>query len=67
MQRSTFCPNGNRLIEPTVFQTQIVEHPQRLAGEPAELVVMAFRLEFADHHQRNHDLVLGEPRDGPGI
>jgi hypothetical protein len=55
------------LIKPAVFEAQIIEESQRLAGEPAQFVVVAFGLEFADDHQRNDHLVFGEPRTRPGI
>jgi len=50
VQRTALCPNGNRLIKPAVFQPHIIEEAQRLAGEPAELVVVPFGLQLADHH-----------------
>ena len=39
--------------------------PQRLPGEPAELGVVPLALQLADHDQRQHHLVLAEPRRGP--
>ncbi len=67
MQRTALCPNGNRLIQPSVLQPEVVEKTQRLTGEPAQFMVMAFSLQFADHHQRDHYLVLGEPVTRPGV
>ena len=67
MQRAALGPHGNGLIQPAVFESQIVEHAQRLAREPAEFVMVAFGLQLADHHQRNDDFVLGEPVARPRI
>ena len=67
VQRSALCPNGNGLIQPPVLEPQIVEQTQRLAGEPAELMVMAFGFQLTDHHQRNHHFMFGEAGTGPRI
>ena len=67
VERTALCPNGNRPIQPSVLEPKIVEQAQRLSGEPTQLVVMAFGLQFADHHQRNHHLVFGEPAACPGV
>ena len=67
VQRPAFCPNGNRLIQSTVLKTEIIEQPQRLAGEPAQLMMMPFGFEFADDDQRNDHLVFSEPRTRPRI
>ena len=67
LQRTALCANGNRLIQPSVLDPQIVEHPQRLAGEPAQFVVVTFGFQFADDNQRNNDFVLGEPSACPRI
>ena len=67
MQRAALRPNGNRLIQPSVLEPQIVEHPQCLPGEPAQLMMMPLGFQFADDHQRDHDFVLGKPRGRPRI
>ena len=67
MQRAALRPNGNRLIQPTVLEPQVVEHPQRLPREPAKLMVMPLGLQFADDHQRDHHFMLGKPCACPGI
>ena len=54
-------------VEAAVLQAQVVEHAQSLTGEPAELVMVAFTLEFADDDQRKHHVVLGEPGHGPRV
>ena len=57
----------DRLVEPAVRDPQLVEHPQRRAGEVAELGVVPLALELGDHHDRQHDLVLVEaPAAPPG-
>src|SRR5258708_37654949 len=50
-----------------MLEPQIVEQSQRLSGEPAQLTVAAFSLQFADHHQRDHHLVFGEPTTCPRV
>jgi hypothetical protein len=67
LERTALRANRNRLIQPSVVQPQIVEHPQRLPGEPAQLVVMAFGLQLTDDYQRNDDFMLGESGAGPGV
>ena len=67
VQRAALGANGNRLIQPTVLEAEIVEQSQCLAGEPAQLVMMAFSLQFADDNQRDDHFVLGEPSTGPWV
>src|SRR3954451_9446092 len=67
MQRPALGTDGDRLIEPAVLEPEIVEQTQRLAGEPTQLVMMAFSLQLADDDQRDDHFVLGEPRTGPGV
>ena len=67
MQRSAFRPDRDRFVEAAVFQSQVVEQPQRLTGEPAQLVMVALRLQLTDHHKWHDDLVFGEPRACPWI
>jgi hypothetical protein len=50
LERSALRANGNRLIEASMFESQIVEHPQRLPREPAQLVVVPLGLQLADDH-----------------
>jgi hypothetical protein len=57
----------DRVVQPAVLDAQVVQHPQRLTGEPAELGVVPLALELADHDQREHHLVLGEARDRAGV
>ncbi len=49
-----------RRVQPPVLHAQVVEQPQRLPGEVAELGVVPLGLQLGDHHDRQHDLVLGE-------
>ncbi len=67
VKRAALCPNGNRLIQPSVLEPKIIEQAQGLTGEPPQFVVVAFGLQFADHHQRHHHLVFGEPTARPRI
>lgn len=67
VQGAAVGADRDRLVQPAVFQAQIVEQAQRLPGEPTQFVVMSFGFQFADHNQRNDYFVLGEPSDGPGI
>ena len=67
VQRSAQCANGNGLIEPAVLESQVVEEAKRLSGEPAQLVMVAFGLQFADDHQRHDHFVFGEPRTRPRV
>ena len=45
-------------------QAQVVEVAQRLPGEPAQLVMVAFALQLTDNHQRQDHTVLVEARHG---
>ena len=67
LERAVVGADRNRLIQPSVLDPQIVEHPKRLAGKPSQLVVVAFALQLPDDHQGQHHLVLRETRDGPRI
>ena len=57
----------DREIQPAVIGAQVVEEAQRLPGEVADLGIVALPLQLGDHHNRDDDIVLGEPRDGPWI
>src|SRR5690606_2342041 len=67
VQRSSGGPDGYRRVQPPVPESQLVEGPQGFAGEPTELRVMPFALQLADHDQRKHHAVLGEPSYRPRI
>ncbi len=67
VQRTALCPNRNGLIEPSMLDAEIVEQAQRLAGEPAQLVVVALGLQLTDHYQRNNHFMFGEAGAGPRI
>lgn len=47
-------------VQPAVLDPEVVEHPERLPGEPAELGVVPLALQFADDHERQDDVVLTE-------
>ncbi len=57
----------DRGVQPAVFDPEFVQDAQRLPGEVAELRMVPLGLEFADHDQRQDDLVLVEPVQRPGI
>ena len=67
VQGAALSTDRQRLVETTVFQSQIIEEPQRLTGEPTQLVMVPLGFQFADHHQRNDHLMFGEPRTRPGV
>ena len=60
-------PTGHRGVEPAGRDAQVVEHPQRRAGEVAQLGVVPLGLQLGDHHDGQDDLVLLEPGDGPWV
>jgi len=47
-------------IQPTVSHSEVVEVAQGSTGEVTELAVVALALKLADHHNREHDIVLIE-------
>ena len=57
----------DREVEPPVLDAQFVEVTQRLPGEVADLGVVALALELGDHHDGDHDGVLGEAEERPRI
>jgi hypothetical protein len=67
VQRAANGANGNGLIEPPVLEAKIVEHAERLPGEPAQLVMVPFGFQFTDDHEGDDDFVLCEPGACPGI
>ena len=60
-QRAAVGADGDRPVESALADPQVVEQPQGLAGEVAELGMVAFALELRDDDDRQDDLVLGEP------
>ena len=66
-QRAAVGADGDRLVEPTLADPQVVEQPQGLPGEVAELRVVALALELRDDDDGQHDLVLGEPQHRPRV
>ena len=51
-QRAAVVADRDRLVEPAVRDPQVVEQPQRRAGEVAELGVVPLGLQLGDHHDR---------------
>ena len=66
-QRAARVADRQRDVEPAVLDPQVVEQPQRLAGEVAELGVVPLALQLGDDDDRQHDLVLGEAQQRPGV
>ena len=60
VQRAAVIADRHRRVEPAVLDAQLVQHAQRLPGEPAELGMVPLALQLADDDQRQDDLVLGE-------
>ncbi len=60
-------PMGDRPVETTVLQPQVVEQTKGFAREPAEFVMMPLAFEFADHHERQHHPVFREAGHRPRI
>ena len=54
-------------VEAAVSQPHVFQQAQCLAGVVAQLGVVTLGLEFTDHRDRQHHMVLGEAGDGPRI
>ena len=67
MQRAAVVTDGHRRVEPAVLDPQVVEHPQRLPGEPAQLGVVALVLQLADHDEREHHVGVAEAQQRAGV
>ena len=65
--RAAGVAHRHGLVEPAVLDPQVVEQPQRLAGEVPEFGMTAFRLELGHDDDRDDDLVLVEPQQGARI
>ena len=61
-QGAAVVADRHRGVEPALADPQVVEQPQGLAGEVAELRVVPLGLELGDDDDRQHDLVLLEPQ-----
>ncbi len=66
-QRAARLVRRHRPQQRTVRQAQVLEHPQRLAGGPAELGVVALALELGQHDERDDHLVLVEAHQRPRV
>jgi hypothetical protein len=64
---ATLVPDRDRLVEAPVDDPQLVQRAQRGAGEEAQLGVVPLAFQLGDHHDREDDLVLGEPAQRTGI
>src|SRR5699024_8809094 len=54
-------------VEAAVAQAEVLEEPERLAGEVAQLRVLTLGLELPDHRDRQDHVGFGEAGDGPRI
>ena len=59
--------DGDGPVEAPLADAQVVEQPQRLPGEVAELRVVAFALQLGHDDDGEHDLVLGETHHRPRV
>ena len=57
----------HRSVQPAVFDPQLVQQPQRLPGEIAELGMVPLGLQLTDDDQRQDHLVFVEAVQRPGI
>ena len=62
-ERAALVVDRHGLEQRPVAGAQLLEEAEALAGGPAELGVVALALELGEDHEREHDLVLGEPGD----
>ena len=51
-------------VEAPVRDPEVIQVPQRLAGEEAQFGMVPFGLQFGDDHDGQDDAVLREPADG---
>ena len=65
--RAAAVADRQRLVEAAVLDPQVVEEPQRRAGEVAELGVVPLALQLGDDDDREDDLVLVEALQGAGV
>ena len=65
--RAAVVTDRHRLVEPAVGDPQVVEHAQGRPREEAQLGMVALALQLGDHHDRQHDLVLGEALQRAGV
>ena len=66
-QGAPVLADRHRAVEPALLDPQVVEQPQGLAGEVAELRMVPLALQLGDHDHREHDLVLLEPEHRLGV
>ena len=67
VQRAAHVTDGDGRVQSPVFDAQVIERPQRGAGEPPQLGVVPLALQLGDHHQRQDDFVLLEPGQRPRV
>ncbi len=67
VQRAAVLTDRHRGVEPAVLHPQVVEQPQRLPGEPAQLRVVALVLELPDHDEREDHVVSAHAQQRTGV
>ncbi len=67
VQRAAPVTDRHRRVQPAMPDPQVVEQAQGLPGEPAEFGMVPLALQLADHHERQHHVVLGEAVQGVRI
>ncbi len=60
LQGAAVFVGGHRQVQAFVPVAQILQLAQRRAGEPTQFGVVPLGLQLVDHHQRQHNGVLGE-------
>ncbi len=59
--------DGDGLVQAAVLDPQVIEEPQGLAGEVAQLGVVPLAFQLGDDHDGNDDLVFGEAQQRPRV
>jgi hypothetical protein len=62
VQRAADLPDWNGSVQPAVRHPQVVEHAEGLAGEPAQLGVVALVLQLTDDDEREDHVGVAEAR-----
>ncbi len=66
-QRAAVGSDRDGLIQSAMLDAQVIQEPEGLAGEVAQLGIVAFALQFGDDHDRDNDFVLREAQQGVRI
>lgn len=66
-QGAAQVPHGERGVEASVPDPEVVQEAQGLPGEVPEFGMVPLGLQLRDHDDREHYLVLLEPGHGVGV